>query len=72
MTPMRWTAMLAAVWLVLPSAAGGPISGAPAPVDPVFSADPISEGLPAEFEHKIDELYSNSKMVPVIALNAGS
>ena len=25
---------------------------------------PISEGLPAEFEHKIDELYQNSLMVP--------
>jgi type 1 glutamine amidotransferase len=25
---------------------------------------PISEGLPAEFEHKIDELYQNSVMVP--------
>jgi type 1 glutamine amidotransferase len=25
---------------------------------------PISDGLPAEFEHKIDELYQNSVMVP--------
>ncbi len=25
---------------------------------------PISEGLPAQFEHKIDELYQNSVMVP--------
>lgn len=25
---------------------------------------PVSDGLPAEFEHKIDELYQNSKMVP--------
>jgi type 1 glutamine amidotransferase len=25
---------------------------------------PISEGLPAEFEHTIDDLYSNSKMQP--------
>ena len=25
---------------------------------------PISEGLPAQFEHKIDELYQNSVMMP--------
>ena len=25
---------------------------------------PISEGLPAQFEHTIDELYQNSVMVP--------
>ncbi len=25
---------------------------------------PISDGLPAEFEHKVDELYQNSVMVP--------
>jgi type 1 glutamine amidotransferase len=25
---------------------------------------PISDGLPAEFEHTIDELYQNSKMLP--------
>ena len=25
---------------------------------------PISEGLPSQFEHKIDELYQNSVMVP--------
>ena len=25
---------------------------------------PISDGLPAQFEHKIDELYQNSVMVP--------
>ena len=28
------------------------------------TAHPISEGLPAQFEHTIDELYQNSVMVP--------